>query len=132
MTNLQPGDTVGDLYIEAVVWQGGEERIVGDCACGARFSIALRNFRSRKHMMCNGCVRRLPPINAGCTFLCSRCRSPDHTSATCPGRKPPNTCDDCGGLPHRVRGKRCRCGLSYQSEPPPALHSDGRGQWGWV
>jgi len=31
-------------------------------------------------------------------------------------------CNECGGLPHRVEGKRCRrCGLAFADEAPPEL-----------
>lgn len=133
MNAPQAGDVLGELHIESVILQGGESRIIGRCSCGGRFSIAVRNLRNRKHLMCNGCVRRLPPVNAGHTFLCSRCRSPEHTAATCKERGKPRWCDDCGGMPHRVTGKICAgCGARHKSEPPPSLHTDGRGQWGWV
>lgn len=45
------------------------------------------------------------------------------------GRKPkpraePNqgsSCALCAGLSHRVKGPRCRCGLTYADEPKPEL-----------
>ncbi len=87
--------------------------------CGIPKPLTSANFETRTHdkvkrvfrAQCRVC-RRLPASKrpAGCSVK--------------PGRQVTESakiCSTCGGMPWRVTGIRCKCGLRYAAEPKPEL-----------
>jgi hypothetical protein len=59
---------------------------------------------------------------------CGLCKATDHRIADCPKRTPARWCNDCAGMPWRVRGIKCRgCGLRHRAEPAVELDVTGIG-----
>lgn len=89
--------------------KGTNPKLEQSCVlCGSRFlGISTARYCSK------ACGRKRASLNE-----CGLCRRVGHAAADCPKRKPRRVCNECGSLPHRVRGPRCKsCKLRYAPEP---------------
>jgi hypothetical protein len=128
---------LGDLTLLAQTRRHGKLHYECRCErCGQPTTISAAHLFTRKDRACRNCATktrakpRLPDT-------CSVCASTDHSRATCPQRpatgKPDTMCELCAGLPHRVKGIKCRtCGARYAEDVNERPLETRVGQWSWT
>ncbi len=132
-TNPPTPARLGDLTLLRQVRLRGKLHWECLCACGEETTISAFQLKVRKVMACKRCVdakfREVPRNENTCTI----CKSSEHNRSNCPQRgERKQRCTRCEGLPHRVVGMRCRCGLGY-APLVNAIELETRvGNWGWL
>lgn len=68
----------------------------------------------------------------GLAYRCKDCENRRRLQPARGPRRKLRLCDLCGGMPHRVPGKLCKCGLARGVETIPRETTTGVGQWHWA
>lgn len=125
-----PKLTIGFAVCE-VCGRESTRRICLSCCGKMSRGVKRKKYTQRKvELSCALCGSKFPGISRAryCSKACRRkraglnecglCRRVGHAAADCPKRKPRRVCIECGSLPHRVKGPRCKsCKLLYAPEP---------------